>query len=162
MPSTPSLFLLGALFIFQVAARNNDTDLPECGVRMPHSPKSLVQQADPEQQNCFANMSTLAPQLGCQIDDKRCLCTNENFGRVMRDCIGQSCPPDTNFRLFRIYGMSWCGMIKHVYCLASPRSDKRQAIIPQWTLLQINIRRLCQYGSLRTRFRVSTDDNADS
>jgi hypothetical protein len=48
MLSNLSLFLLGALFVFQGVAQNSFSGMPECGVIfLLDSHKSLLQQADP-------------------------------------------------------------------------------------------------------------------
>lgn len=56
-------------------------------------------------------MKKLAPSLGCQVDDKKCICTNKNYGAGIQDCINESCPSGTNLTLFRKYSKDWCGKL---------------------------------------------------
>jgi CFEM domain len=113
MRSKRSLFLLGAPFVLRIVAAQYVVST-ECYVRMPDSHEQPLQQADPSQATCFSNMLQQAAGGGCQIDDRKCVCSGTNFNRGMRDCVAQSCPggnPAIGPEI-KQYVVQWCGMLK--------------------------------------------------
>ena len=49
-----------------------------------------------------------ATQLGCQANDAKCLCQNQNFAYGIRDCSYQSCNNETAAAEVVSYGVAYC------------------------------------------------------
>jgi len=58
-------------------------------------------------QMCVNNMLGLAPSLGCQATDAKCLCGNANFANGLRDCSGEACGAAVQSQVVA-FGTAYC------------------------------------------------------